>query len=74
MRYKMLKTGSRSRSLCRFTPFSVFADSKVKVPEKKWDLFDIRIGTAIMPTAIKDTKYIQFSAKNPGRLNAVARG
>ncbi|MCW3142026.1 MAG: hypothetical protein N2V72_07660 [Methanophagales archaeon] len=71
MRYKMLKIGSRSRSLCSFIPFCVFTVSKVPM---KRDLFDIRIGTAIMLTAIKDKKQILFSSKNPGGLNAVMRG
>ncbi len=68
---RILNTGSLSMRSCRFTPFCVFASPKVST---KWALFDIIIGTAITPTAIKDTKHTQFSAKKLGGLKAVVRG
>jgi len=70
--YKILKTGSLSMNSCRFTPFcfSAFAVSKVPM---RWDLFDMRMGTVITPTAIKDNGHTQFSSKNPGGLKAVIR-
>ncbi len=71
--YKILNMGSLSMSSCSFIAFclSAFAVSKVSM---KWDLFDMRMGTVITPSAINDSKHIQFSSKNHGGLKAAVRG